>query len=372
MDFYGNRHEEKYTYKRVAWSNWAEHEEYGFITDGSIEMSAESELFETGSFTFEGMELPNVEDLLRVYYSFKDDSGELFEAPLATMFTSYSGLTHVDTLSGIKSSGSLSGRSVLSVLKEKEYGAPFTIARDTNAIYKAQELIRQCGLNVDYIPSIKVIAADHTFNAGTNYLTIVNWLCEEAGYTPAHPDPLGTVRLYPYDELQRRDDPVVFINDDRSIMYPELETENDWQETPNVVRLLYNTDQACITAEAKNLSGSKASLDARGGRELTHFEEIGELDEGLSKVTQLVDRAETTLRKLSGDIEYVKLSHAYRPLYIYEPVRIIYSDMEWTGNAENISIQLSPSTVTKTKIKRELYDLIQVEKRGEVLRGDEE
>lgn len=370
IDYYGNRHNETFIYKRVAWSNWQEHESYGFITSGSIEMSTDSDLVITGSFSFEGFDIPDTKDLLRIYYSFTDDHGESVTLPLATLFTSYSGLGYMDTIQGLQASGSLNGSSVLSVLQDKKYGAPFTVARNSNAIYKAVTLIKELGLNVEYTPGAKVLSADHTFNAGTSFLEIVRWLCSEAGYSMPYPDPMGTVRIQPYDQTERRDDAAVFVNDENSIMYPEIETANDWQQTPNVVRLLYNTDQACIAAEAKNISGSRASLDARGGREQTYFEEIGELDDNADKRAQLADRAESTLRELSCDVEYVTMKHAYIPLYPYEPVTIMYSDMEWTGNVENMQIELSPAMVTQTKIKRTLYDSIEVQKSSQVLRAE--
>ena len=70
MDWYGNRHDETYTYTRVSWQDWKECEDYGTITEGSIELSAESELKTSGSFTFDGGEAPDINDLVRVYYAF--------------------------------------------------------------------------------------------------------------------------------------------------------------------------------------------------------------------------------------------------------------------------------------------------------------
>lgn len=371
MNYYGNRHNETYTYKRVAWENWTEHENYGYITGGSLELSTDSDMFVSGNFTFEGLELPDTTDLMRVYYSFTDDDGEAVSLPLATFCVTYAGLTYEDSTSGMVASGTINGISILSILKEKIYGAPFTVTRNSNAIYKAQDLIKQVGLNVEYTPSVKVLSADHTFPVGASYLDIVTWLCNEAGYTAPYPDAYGTIQLQPLADTLGGESVATFKNDDDSIMYPELEEANDWQSTPNVVKLFYNTDLACITAKAENVSGSMASLDARGGREQTYFEEIGELDDDGNRLTTLLDRAEELLRKLSCDVEYITLKHAYIPLYPYQQITVNYSEMEWIGTIENMTIELAPSTVTQTKIKRELYDVIEVEKSGEVLRGTE-
>ena len=369
IDYTSNRHNEKYTYKRVAWDNWTEHEAYPWITSGSLELAAGSDLKVTGSFSFEGKDLPNTTDLLRVYYDFDDDEGEHAHIALATLFISYASLEHIDTISGIKSKGTLDGASVLKALQHKIYGAPFTVTANTNPIYKAVTLIKECGLNVDYTPTITVLSADHTFDSGATYLDIIDWLCDTAGYMPAVPDAEGTVQLQPFSDTINQPTAVTFTNDDNSIMYPEVNVANDWANTPNVVRLLYNTDQACITAEAKNMSGSRASLDARGGREQTYYEETSELPENTNKLTSLVDLAEKKLRELSCDIEYVTISHAYRPLVPYELVQVNYSDMKWSGTLDTLNIELSPGTKCQSKIKRELYEDILVTKSGQTLRS---
>lgn len=367
-DYTGNRHNEVFTYKRVSWDNWVEHEAYPWITSGSLELAADSDLKVTGSFEFEGNTLPDTSDLMRVYYDFDDDNGEHVHNALATLFVAYSGVENVATSTGIKSRGTLDGSSVLKALQDKKYGAPFTVTANENAIYKAVTLITSIGLNVDYTPDSTVLGADHTFDSGVSYLDIVNWLCQAAGYSPAVPDVYGTVILQPFTDVITQDASVIFANDDKSIMYPEVNVNNDWSETYNVVKLLYNTDKACITAEAKNLSGSKASLDARGGREQTYYEETSELPDDTAKMEALVNLAESKLRELSCDVEYVTISHAYRPLAINEAVQVNYSDMTWTGTLENLNIELTPAVRCQSKLKRELYDNITVEKAGEVLR----
>ena len=351
-DWHGNRHNEKFIYRRVNWSTWQEHEEYDFITDGSIEQSASADLKVTGSFDFEGYVLPKESDLIRVYYEFTDDSGLKASTPVATLLVSYADLEHFDTLKGVESSGTLDGQSVLAILDDKKIGVPQTIRRNSNAVYEAEQLCIECGLQTNVEPSSFALSSDHTFDAGSSYLEMVNWLLTTAGYTEAFPDPYGIVQILPYAATQQRMDYTIFTNDDESIMYPEIKEENNWQSTPNVVRLIYNTDDACVAAWARNETGSRASLDARGGREITYFEEISDLGEGLSKANSLRELAEKTLLEQSSDIEYVTFEHAYIPLLVFDPIQVNYADMEWQGNADNISIDLAPSMKTQTKVKR--------------------
>ena len=365
-NWYSNRYEEVFTFRRLSWDSWQEHESYDFITSGSIESATDSELKVTGSFDFEGYVLPEVNDLIRIYYSFTDDEGKTASSPLATLFVSYADLTFTDTTKGIKAEGTLEGSSVLSVLLEQKIGAPKTIPKNANAVYEAEQIIRSAGLLTNAVPAAHSLSIDHTFDAGTDLLEMVNWLLKTAGYREAYPDANGIVQLQP--SLLVVKEPTIFANDDQSIMYPEVMRTNDWQKTPNVVRLIYNTEDACIAAFAQNNAGSRASLAARGGREITYFEEVSDLS-GTSKANTLKEIAEQALRELSSDIEYVKFEHAYVPLAIFDPVQIQYSQMQWAGTVDNMSINLSPATKTQTRIKRVLTENIEIHSGSVIYRG---
>lgn len=367
MNWYGNRRNEKYIFRRVAWENWQEAETYNYITSGNVELSTEAELKSTGSFEFEGYDIPNVNDLIRLYYSFEDSNREEAYEPIATLFVNYAELTYTETSKGVEAQGTLEGSSVLSVLANKITGIPRTFKANSNAVYEAERLIIECGLMTRKEPSGFSLSADHTFDADATYLEMVNWLLETAGYAQAFPDAMGVVQLKSLASIQNNIDYIVFRNDELSIMYPEILEENEWQTAPNVVRLIYNTDSAYVVAEARNESGSRSSLDARGNREITYFDEISELGAG-NKAESLKQLAEETLREQSCETEYVSMEHAYIPIDLYQPVWIDYSDMSWDGFADNISIELEPGTRTQTKIKKALYQNITVKSAAAAIR----
>lgn len=372
VDWHGNRFGETYTYTKVSPIDWTEHGDYDFITNGSIEMSDSTDLKVTGSFSFNGTEKPDPNYMLRVYYSFEDEEGDMAKEPLATMFVSFSGLKYRDSTRGMLYSGSLTASSILIALQKKKYGEPFVIKRNENCIYKAVQLIRDFGLRVEYTPDITVMSADHTFDAGTDYLEIVNWLCAVAGYRDAYPDAEGIIQLQPYIEPEVQTVKIEFADDEYSILYPEVDEENDWQEHANVVKLLYNTDKYCMMATAKNLRGSRISLEAVNGRETTLFEDVGELGKTGSILTNLVNLAEEKLRDEAKETEYITISHAYVPIELSQAVQIEYGGYEWLGGVENISIDLAPSTKTQTKIKKTIEAQIELTKSGRTYRGGDE
>lgn len=362
---FGNRHGERYDYVRVAWENWQEHETYNHILDGSIELSTDAETKVTGNFNFEGYDTPDVNDLIRVYYRYLDDKNAEFRDPISTLVVSYADLTLMDTRGGVKANGTLNGQSVLSILSNAIVGVPYTVKKNQNVVYVATQIAQEVGLQVNAEPSSFVMTKDYTFNAGTNKLQIVNELLAMASYLPCYPDAMGIIQM----KSSTSQTPVfVFQNDDKSIMLPEIVQKNDWQSTPNIVRMLYNIDDACIEAWAKNVSGSKASLTNRGNREITYYEEIGELGAG-DKANNMKRLAENKLLELSADIEYVTFSHAYVPISIYDLIEIRYAEYEWTGTIDNMSINLAPSTECQTQIKRTMAQEISIQSQATVLRG---
>lgn len=366
MNWYGNRHNEQFIFRKVSWDNWQEHETYDYITGGEIEYAIDAELKITGKFDFEGYEIPNPNDLIRVYYRFTNN-GETEETPLATFFVSYASLTYLETIKGMKAQGSLDGLSVLSLLRNKIVGRPYTIKKGTNAIYAAQELVSECGLNVNMEPTVFVLTSDYTFDSSATYLEMVNYLLTTAGFAEAFTDEYGVVQLVSNKSIPKRR--VVFTNDDNSIMYPELVQENNWQETPNVVKLLYNTDEACVLATARNVSGSRVSLENRGNREITYAEEVSSVGEGAVS-TLLKKKAEDILLEKSCDIEYVQFEHAYVPMCIHDEVVVNYGDMEWVGVLDNFSIELEPAVKTTTRVKRSLSQDIIYTSSAVVYRGE--
>ena len=355
IDLFGNRANETYTYRRVLWPDFVEGSDLGNVTAGSVELSAFSNLKATCSFDFDGGDAPNTNDLVRIYYSFNDDNGEYAEFCIGTFFIGYADVSN--TLDGDRliSSGKVNGWSTLKVLQDIQLGYAYTVPAGTYAIAKAIQIIQDAGLPVNAAnESSYQLANDHTFDPDDTLLTVVNWLCTTADYQAPYPDAYGTIQVTQYVDPSERTPVATFADDEQSIMYPVVSIENDWQEIPNVYKLYYSTDALAIHAEARNVSGSKASLDARGGRELTAVANVSELTGANTSAMQanLEAMAATKLLNNSQEIERVQLSHPYIPLVANDAVKVQYSSKTWDGNIQNIKISLSPSTKCDTTIRR--------------------
>lgn len=363
-DWYGNRAKEVYTYRRVIWNpgsadHFSESSDYGNVTSGSVELSAFSDLKASCSFDFEGGEAPSTTDLVRIYYSFEDDNQESEEVPIGTFFVEYGEITYTaDSEGGLVASGSAKGSSVLSVLLNKKLGAPYTIDAGEDNVTLATSIVEGLGLLTNSPQSQGYTTqTSHTFEADDSWLTVVNWLLTNCTrqYQAVYPDAFGRVIITPYIAPERREVSVTFADDETSIMMPEVSQENDWFDTPNVCRLSYQTDDECLAAAAFNQSGSKASLDSRGGRELTITENVTELNGSTQadRIANLQSLAKQKLINQSSEIEKVTLTHAYlKNLQPNDAIGIDYSGTVWQGNITNMQISLEVSTPCETKIRR--------------------
>ena len=350
-DYTTNRSAERFTYKRVSWSTWDELEEYGNITGGNVSIGAYTTLKTSAQFSYAG-EAPDTTDLIRVYYAFTDDYGERSEEhALGTFLVGYDTVGYSPGNGSLIQKGTVTGYSVLKVLQDRLCGLPLTIPAGTDPIAYATALITGAGLQVNVqADSAYSIANPHTFEASDNYLTVVNWCLTNCPtqYQAAFVDGYGVVQVQPYQEPTSRNPSWTFADDEHSIMQPAVSETNEWQTSANVVRLYYEDETCAMWASASNDSGSRTSLDRRGGRETTYFEQVDEC----ASLSDLQALAVTRLKDRASEIERVNLAHAFVPLAAGDAVAVAYEDRTWTGTIQNMTIALAPSAQCTTQLRR--------------------
>ena len=375
-DWYGNRTRERYTFRRVTWNpgqpdHFQECSDYTNVTGGSVELSAFTDTKASCSFDFLGGELPDTRDLVRIYYSFTDDNGETAETAIGTFFVEYADTTYEAANGSLVASGTVDGSSVLSMLIARKLGVPYTVDSGTDCLEAAVGLVDGVGLPVSAPESNGYqTSTAHTFEPDDSYLTVVNWLLTTAGYQSAYPDAFGRVVIEKYVAPEKRDTVATFRDDSRSIMLPEVAQENDWAQTPNVARLSYSSDDESLYAIARCVSGSKSSLDARGGRELTLVESVTELDGATQqdRIDALEAMARQRLIDQSAEIERATLTHAYIDgIQQNDAIAIEYSGASWRGNVTNMEIALEASTPCTTKLRRFVDNALEIETEGGAL-----
>lgn len=362
----------RFIFRKVKWGTWEEAGEYGNVTGGSLELAAFTDIKASGSIDFDG-EAPDAEDLLRVCYELTDERGDYEMVPVATMLVECSKPTLTgDSRFRVSQSGSATLNSVLKVLKDKEYGAPFTIPAGTQAVAKAVELTESLGLRVNNPdPSAYALSGDHTFSADdANYLAIVNWLLSAAGYSSAWIDEYGSVQMTPYIEPTERSVSMSFSEGDESVMLPKVPYKNDWQATPNVCRLYYETETESLRAASYNVDAEHpASLPRRGNREKTIRETVSELagDTLSDRLENLKEMSRKKLIDNSAEIDYVEIGCPYLPLTPNMAVEVRYATLDWRGNVTNFAIDLGDDSNCKLEARRFVRTAIATETEGEVI-----
>lgn len=373
-DWHGNRSNESYTYKRVAWlpntsSHLQEFETYGNITQGSVELSAFTDTKASCQFDFEGGNPPDTTDLVRIYYSFVDDSGNEESVPLGTFFVNYGSVTYYRDGDTLIERGSVNGASTLTVLLDRKLTAPLTIPAGTDCIWYANTFVKSSYLKTNEPVSNGILTKSaHTFEPGDSYLTVLNWLLSTANYQAAYPDPYGTIVIAQYVAPEARPVTATFADDSHSIMLPEVEMANDWYETPNYVGLMYQAEDECLTAVAILESGSPASSASRR-RYVDMYEQVDEISGATqaNRIANLEALAKQRLIDNASEIEKVTFTHAYVQITPNDAVQIDYSGMSWKGNITDMSIDLQPSTQCTTKLRRFVPNTFIVRTAGEAI-----
>ena len=358
-------------YREVEWPTFKEVGDYQHATGGSLEMSALSDVKVNGSLSFDG-EPPNPANLLRVFYGFTDAEGRYEEVAVATMGVIAANPTVSDGIDGVQMKGKAKLTSMLQILKDVELNRPYTVKAGEQAIAKAMALIADCGLPTNSPdPSAYALSKEWTVAPeDANVLSIVNKLLGFAGYSSAWVDAYGVVQLTPYVEPTDREATIRFSAGPDSIIRPEMGSENDWGDTPNVVRLSYSTDSEFLAAWCKNVDPAhKASLPSRGGREKTHSEQVSQLagDTAQERLANLKEMARSTLAANSAEVEYAEVDCAFMPVEPNDAAEVDYAGVSWKGAVMSCKVDLGDDSSEKVRVRRFVRTALEVETGGEIL-----
>lgn len=354
-------------YGRYAdWKTLDDAGDYPHMTGGSIELSAFSSTKASGTMAFDG-EAPDPSKLMRIYYEFQDAKGEKETRPVCTMLVEVSSDDRTDAWT----SGSAKLESVLKVLQDRKHGAPYVIPAGTNSVAKAVEICESLGLKTNGATAGHVLSQQKVFTTEeANYLTIVNWLLSAAGFSSASPDAFGNVVMRRYKDPYERESVYEFAPGQRSVMLPEITLERDWQSSPNVVRLYFESDSESVSAYAANIDpNSKPSLPNRGWREKTLSEAVTELagDSAAERAANLEETARKKLTDNSAEVERVVIGCPYLPIEQDDSVSVRYAGVDWKGSVSNYRFSLEDDSSGRLTVRRYVKTALEIESGNEVL-----
>lgn len=370
IDFIGNRSGESYIYREVDRLTFQEGEQYADVLTGSVELAAFTAYHAAGKMEFSGRSAPKDGGLVRIYYSFSDDGGNEETFPLGTFLVSVSDVTETPEYSwndgtlelvGANVSGNATLTGLLKIADADGPGYPYTVDAGTFAVGKAAYILEGMRLRVNVADeSGYTLAGAHTFDAKDSWLDIVNWLLDAAGYQSAYTDAFGTVQLARSVDPANRVPAFNFVPGKNSIMLPDVSVKRDSGDTPNCVRLSYDTDKLSMWA-ASMCHGPDD--DIRSIRE-----SVSEIDgaDDAEMLDALKAAAEKKLTDNLSEIEYVEIVHPYIPIYANDAITVNSAGTVRTVTVTNMDISLKPGTQCKTKARRFIRPSVPITTEGAV------
>ena len=324
-------------YIRVSFPDFVEHEVIGNITAGKLTENQETSLKVGGTLTFEGAANLGLDDMVRIY-SVNDCEGEHETICHATMAVALPSVS----LSETNRTGDAQLYSVLKFMQDRLSGDMTVLSAGQNVVDFAKSLIKDCHLAAIADASDYLARTDHVWDAGTDYLSIVNDCLDIAGFNAATVDGYGNVVLHRFQDVSSRK-PVATLSDTQSgdgfiIGGREIKNEHDKSSIPNVSYVVITPaeqDATPLVGIARNDDAYSPYSTTNRGREITIRSEYSELSERPeAKALQLLKNAMRVLDKY-------ELQMLFYPLNLGDVVSIEYERLGIEAQAALVKRELT-------------------------------
>lgn len=337
----------RYRFFRVDYQTRLEVEELTTVMrGGSIVRNMNTTLKESGTLP---MASPPAfgDDLVRIYYVAEDEAGNTETVALATMHA----VAENESLGAAHRESSLRLFSALLTLDEDFLKTTLTLPAGTNALDAAAAIVTGRGLPLVKTPKVKGLGADVSFDIGTPYLSVVNYLLEYAGYWSAQVDGWGRVVFMPYQEPATRGRSWLFEDGATCTFLPNVSKSTDSFKVPNQYTLVKSNgvDEVLVGTFTNDDPASPFSTVSRG-RVIAALDFVNDaLDEA-----DLYQRARMRLMSATSASEVLKLQHSYAPVGLGDVVgaRWRLHDIDLDGSIQSQELKLTPSCLTTTTLKR--------------------
>lgn len=316
-DMWQRRFRADYRVVRVSRSTGDELGRVGNVTGGSITRNQDTSTYESASLDYVGS-LDVGADLLRVYLDATDEvTGEAATVALGTFLPS----TPKREVEGSRSGGTADLYGRLRELADDDFDEVLRIDAGANAVAKAAEIVRGCGLEVVADASDYVTSAAWTFGAGGSgkdtadtKLAAVNELLGAAGFSAARTDPMGRVLLTRYVAPSAKPVARSFAEGPGCTVLSSLTDELDRLSISNVVHVDYTTQEATVRGTAVDDDPMSEWSTASVGRRIVKLYSYSDLPEGTTsaeaqaaanlKALQLLNEDRSVLRRVSFTTPY--------------------------------------------------------------------
>lgn len=218
---------------------------------------------------------------------------------------------------------SLDAYTPLLELKENPPTIGYSILKNENIMDWAYRLVRERARAPVIEPKCsETLYSDFVSNTDDTWLTFITDLIANAKYEFGLDD-LGRILFLPKQDTASLQPVWTFDDGNSSILYPDFSTSHDLYGIPNVVEIIYSSDEAKYYSRIVNDDPNSPISTVNRGREITHRVSNPELA-GTPTQEQIDQYAKQTLRNLST-LEYtVTYTHGYCPVRVGDCVRLDY------------------------------------------------
>lgn len=314
--------QQTFEYYIVNPATWKDVRRINNVKSGSITRDLGVETL--GSATFD-IEEPLGECYIRVYL-ITIQNGAKDKYPLGTYLIQ----TPSSKFDGKNKIVSVDAYTPLLELKENPPPIGYSVLKDTNIMETAYKITKeQVRAPVVAAACTETLFSDFVANTDDTWMTFLNDLMANAKYTFAL-DELGRILFSPKQDMASLQPVWTFDDSNSSILYPEINMDYDLYGIPNVVEVIYSSDDRCYYSRVVNDDNNSPTSTVSRGREIIH--RVTEpILYGNPTDEQVNEYAVRLLRSLSS-IEYtVNYSHGYCPVKIGDCVRLNYSKAGLNG-----------------------------------------
>lgn len=335
--------QQTFEYYIVNPATWKDVRRINNVKSGSITRDLGVETL--GSATFD-IEEPLGECYIRVYL-ITIQNGAKDKYPLGTYLIQ----TPSSKFDGKNKIVSVDAYTPLLELKENPPPIGYSVLKDTNIMETAYKITKeQVRAPVVAAACTETLFSDFVANTDDTWMTFLNDLMANAKYTFSL-DELGRILFSPKQDMASLQPVWTFDDSNSSILYPEINMDYDLYGIPNVVEVIYSSDDRCYYSRVVNDDSNSPTSTVSRGREIIH--RVTEpILYGNPTDEQVNEYAVRLLRSLSS-IEYtVNYSHGYCPVKIGDCVRLNYSKAGLNGikaKVINQSIKCEPGCPVSEK-----------------------
>ena len=314
--------QQTFEYYIVNPATWKDVRRINNVKSGSITRDLGVETL--GSATFD-IEEPLGECYIRAYL-ITIQNGAKDKYPLGTYLIQ----TPSSKFDGKNKIVSVDAYTPLLELKENPPPIGYSVLKDTNIMETAYKITKeQVRAPVVAASCTETLFSDFVANTDDTWMTFLNDLMANAKYTFSL-DELGRILFSPKQDMASLQPVWTFDDSNSSILYPEINMDYDLYGIPNVVEVIYSSDDRCYYSRVVNDDSNSPTSTVSRGREIIH--RVTEpILYGNPTDEQVNEYAVRLLRSLSS-IEYtVNYSHGYCPVKIGDCVRLNYSKAGLNG-----------------------------------------